>query len=373
MYAPTQPCDQALLPFGLDLLGPQERFEMEVQQGFLNGLKGFWRDDVYAEVKLQAERLVNFPAAAIETRMQDSDAYLLYAWLERRMQQFKYRGRWGLETIADRHKAEINRLLPEGPDATGAESRVPGYVKDIDVHQHPGGLWSDAANAVAHEWYQSGASFSGVSTDVMVDHYVETVAKLLALPHGRVLDIGCTLGRMTLALKKALPEAYVEGIDVCEPAIRLARAKALRSDLEVTFRQANAEAVPHPEASFDVVGAHWLFHELPKAAIGATLDEMRRLTKPGGAIVIFDMQHVPGGAVGLWLHEGYAIRNNEPYAVGYAGMDMHVELLARSFSDVQMWDFDPATGSTGWLETLPAKRTHYSTVITARVPDIHGR
>src|SRR5262249_12998012 len=157
------------------------------------------------------------------------------------------------------------------------------------------------------------------------------------------------------------PQAHVEGIDVCEPALRLAKAKARRENLHVEFRQASCEKLPYADASFDVVGSHWLFHELPKEAISNTLDEMKRLTKKGGAVIVFDMQHVPGGSVGLWLHEGYAIRNNEPYAPGYANLNMKQELEDRGFEDVKMLDFDPATGATGWLDNLPEKRTHYST------------
>jgi SAM-dependent methyltransferase len=355
-------------PFGLEILTNEQRFEMDVYQAFLNGAKGFWRDDVYARVKSEASSLANQSPTNIELKMRESDAYFLYSWLERRMQQFKYAGRWGLETMAEAHMHDIERLLPEDGDAKGAADSVPYYVKELDVHQHPGGLWTSPANAVAHEWYQSGASFSGVGTDVMVDYYSKTVLELMPRKDARVLDMGCTLGRMTLAIKKAAPAAYVEGIDVCEPALRLAKAKAKRDNLDVTFRLANCEEVPHPDASFDVVGSHWLFHELPKKAIKNTLDEMKRLTRKGGAVIVFDMQHVPGGSIGLWLHEGYAVRNNEPYAAGYAGIDMTKELKDRGFVDIKLLDFDPGTGATGWLEDLPSKRTHYSTVITARKP-----
>ncbi len=352
-------------PFGLEVLSDRERFETNVYQGFLTGVKAFWRDQAYAATVERARSLGEAAPAEIEARMKDEPAYFLYAWLERRMQQFKYSGRWGLETLADAHQEAIDALLPAGADAEGASERVPYYVRELDVHQHPGGLWSGTANAVAHEWYQGGSSFSGVSTDVMVDHYVATVRDLMPAD-GRVLDVACTLGRMTLALKKAMPQAHVEGIDVCEPAIRLARAKAARAGLDVTFAQENSEALPHDDETFDVIGSHWQFHELPKRAIARTLDEMKRVARKGGAVVIFDMYHVPGGPIGQWLHEGYGVRNNEPYAPGYVSLDMKEELARRGFSDIKLWDFDPSTGKHGWFEDLPAKRTHYSTVITAR-------
>jgi SAM-dependent methyltransferase len=357
--------------FGLDLLSREDRFQMNVYQGLIAGVKAFWRGDLYAEVKAEAETVPAQDVVTLERAMQERPAYFLYSWMERRLQQFKYSGRWGLEVVAERYGAQIDARLPPPDPHEQAAVPLPFYIRDIDVHQHPGGLWTAAANVVAHEWYQTGASFSGVSTDVMVDHYTETVRAAMP-PNGRVLDIACTNGRTTLALKRAMPGATVEGVDICEPAVRLCRAKAAAAGLDITFTVANAEALAYPDASFDVVASHWMFHELPLAAIDAVLAEFRRVVKPGGSIMVFDMQHIPGGLPGLWLHTGYGVRNNEPFAPGYASLDMTAKLAALGFVDVRLWDFNPGNGTTGWVETLPAQRTHYSTMIVARLPDAAG-
>lgn len=351
-------------PFAIDVLDRDERFTMAAYQGFLTGVKGFWRTDLYASVAEQAKPLSNQQPAEIEAAMGDDPSYYLYAWLERRLQQMKYAGRWGLMTKAHEHEADIDRLVPA--ELRDADAPVPpGYVADIDVHQHPGGLWSSRAAAVAHEWYQTGTSFSGVGTDTMVDHFVGTIARLTP-KGGKVLDLACTLGRMSMAMKRAMPESEVIGLDVSGPAIEVARAKAAQAGLDVGFEVVNVEKLPYADASIDTIGNHWLFHEMPIDAIGNVLDETMRVLKPGGATVIFDMNHTPGGAIGLWLHMGYSARNNEPFGPGYALMDMRAELTKRGFVGIEMWNFNPEDASLTWVDELSPRRTHINTVILAR-------
>ena len=57
-------------------------------------------------------------------------------------------------------------------------------------------------------------------------------------------------------------------------------------------------------SSVDLVASHWLYHEMPPRAIRAALREARRVLRPGGALMAYDMYLVPGGAVGRWLHAG---------------------------------------------------------------------
>ncbi len=350
--------------FALEVLSRDEAFTLGTYQAFIAGVKGYWRSDLYSRVKARAGGLTNVPIEDIEREMSSHPDYFLYSWLERRLQQFKYSGRWGLEAMALAHEAEIDRLLPLDGRPDIPVEQLPTYVRDPDIHQHPKGLWSAAANVVAHEWYQTGASFSGVSSDVVVQHHI---GKLLPLvPHiGKILDLACTLGRVSIALKRALPKAEIVGVDVCEPAVRMSRAKAKARGLEIEFRQADGEALPFADGTFDGVSAHWLFHELPKQSISNVLDELRRVLKPGGALVICDMVHIPGGRLAQWFHVGHAHRNNEPYAIGLSELDFKVALESHGFRGVEMSDFNPEDRSTEWVEELPEKRTHYMTMVVA--------
>ena len=91
------------------------------------------------------------------------------------------------------------------------------------------------------------------------------------------------------------------------------------------------------------------------------------MLKKGGGFMAYDMYLVPGGAIGRWLQAGYAARNNEPFAHTYAGMDMKSRAARRRDSPISRCGSrtrsrDEAVKAGG----LPAARTHYMTMITAK-------
>ena len=106
-----------------------------------------------------------------------------------------------------------------------------------------------------------------------------------------VLDLGCGTGTLSILMAEHVgPEGHVVGIDLSPRMLATARRKASGSNL--TFRQANAEALPYPDASFDVVTATYTLHEMPRQARANALRECRRVLKPEGRLVVVDV-HIP--------------------------------------------------------------------------------
>lgn len=98
-----------------------------------------------------------------------------------------------------------------------------------------------------------------------------------------VLDLGCGSGGVSRALVAAgVPEVY--GLD---PSPYLLREAAGRVP-GVRFVQGLAERNPFPDASFDGVGACFVFHEIPTAEGDVALDELRRVLVPGGTLVLVE-------------------------------------------------------------------------------------
>jgi SAM-dependent methyltransferase len=82
------------------------------------------------------------------------------------------------------------------------------------------------------------------------DLLVETV---LARGSRNVLDIGCGTGATTLAIARAMGGGNTIGVDISEPMLALARARAERERVEATFVRADAETHAFAPGSFDTI------------------------------------------------------------------------------------------------------------------------
>jgi len=107
-----------------------------------------------------------------------------------------------------------------------------------------------------------------------------------------VLDVGCGAGQT--ALPMARNGSLVTGIDIASNLIEEARKRARAEGLSVQFDEGDAEDLPYPDESFDIVfsliGA--MFAPQPDKVAA----EFARVTRPGGRIVMGNW--TPSGFVG---------------------------------------------------------------------------
>jgi len=83
--------------------------------------------------------------------------------------------------------------------------------------------------------------------DLLVDAVADSMA-------ASVLDVGCGAGATTLAVAKRLaPRARCVGVDISEPLIDTARARAEREGIRASFIRADAQTHAFEPASFDMV------------------------------------------------------------------------------------------------------------------------
>lgn len=105
-------------------------------------------------------------------------------------------------------------------------------------------------------------------------------------PGMRVLDVASGPGASPLAIAKAVgPDGHVTSTDLLPEMLHLIEEQVAGAGLSnVTVEQADAEALPFPDASFDAVTCHIgvvYFADVLKALRG-----MRRVLKPGGQVTL---------------------------------------------------------------------------------------
>ncbi|MGH2602529.1 MAG: class I SAM-dependent methyltransferase, partial [Dehalococcoidia bacterium] len=108
-------------------------------------------------------------------------------------------------------------------------------------------------------------------------------------PGERLLDIGCGTGTLGLLAKRIVPGSVVVGVDGDPKILAIARRKAARERLDVTFDEAMAYDLPYADRSFDAVVSSLVFHHLTPDQQAATLAETLRVLRPGGAFVVADL------------------------------------------------------------------------------------
>jgi phosphatidylethanolamine/phosphatidyl-N-methylethanolamine N-methyltransferase len=110
---------------------------------------------------------------------------------------------------------------------------------------------------------------------------------------GRILDVGIGTG---ISLTGYSPKNRVVGVDYCEPMLRKAHARVAEHSLAHVEALAvmDAQQRAFPDAVFDAVVAQYVITTVPDPE--AALDEIARVTKPGGEIVL--VNHL-GAEMGL--------------------------------------------------------------------------
>jgi SAM-dependent methyltransferase len=96
----------------------------------------------------------------------------------------------------------------------------------------------------------------------------------------RVLDVACGAGNTALAAARRFAE--VVGVDYVPALLARGRERAAAERLPVAFQEGDAEALPFPDASFDIVLSTFGVMFAPHHAKSA--QEMLRVVRPGGRI-----------------------------------------------------------------------------------------
>lgn len=111
-------------------------------------------------------------------------------------------------------------------------------------------------------------------------------------PGERFLDVACGAGQLVIPASRAGIDAT--GVDIATNLIGQARGRATAEHLPARFDEGDAEDLPYPDASFDVVSSlvGAMFAPRPERVAA----ELLRVCRPGGRIVMGNW--TPSGFVG---------------------------------------------------------------------------
>jgi 2-polyprenyl-3-methyl-5-hydroxy-6-metoxy-1,4-benzoquinol methylase len=150
----------------------------------------------------------------------------------------------------------------------------------------------DRALKAKHAAIWASGSYPTVVDDVVAPLGGFLVDAVDVRPGQHVLDVAAGTG--TSALPAARLGAHVTATDLTPELLDVGRADATREGLDITWQTADAEALPYPDSTFDVVlsaiGVMFAPHHQQAA------DELVRVCRPGGTIAVLNW--TPEGFIG---------------------------------------------------------------------------
>jgi ubiquinone/menaquinone biosynthesis C-methylase UbiE len=149
---------------------------------------------------------------------------------------------------------------------------------------------TDHNQKIVRQFTRWAQPFSELAAHTQADGMRRTLAAARLTPDTRVLDVACGPG--IVACAAAAIAGHVTGIDLTPAMIEQARLRQAREELDnMTWQTGDATGLPFAEASFDTVLTRYSFHHLTEPA--CALREMKRVTRPGGRIVVIDATPSP--------------------------------------------------------------------------------
>ena len=257
---------------------------------------------------------------------------------------------------ADEYLSEMEAADKTGPGTLDIPTNfdVPAYTRH-EIHIQPGGYVGDPfAGHIYH--YGTNSFYISVIGHNEQDQVHKSTAGRLPLPEDgkvkRILDMGCGIGQMTVALKERFPDAEVWGIDVGAPMVRYAHLRANKLGVGANFAQRLAEDTKFPDNYFDIVTSYIMHHELPAEITRKVIAEAQRVTRPGG--VYYPIDFMSGGnksparmMYGRWYDHRW---NNEVWSLEYHNINFTEEIGRRGFTVVK--NAKPALPGFGVRHTI---------------------
>lgn len=135
--------------------------------------------------------------------------------------------------------------------------------------------------------HEANVAITGESPEYFSEYKIADLADLLnrmELPTTKILDFGSGIGNSLPYLRKYFSSSELSCADVSARSIEIAQTRFPGQENYVLIDQ----SIPLPTASQDVVFSACVFHHIPHEQHLHWLAELRRITKPGGVLAIYE-------------------------------------------------------------------------------------
>jgi len=112
---------------------------------------------------------------------------------------------------------------------------------------------------------------------------LDVLAGLVPLAARDIVELGCGAAHLTRALLKRHPDSRVTGLEV---DVRQHAKNVAAPQEGLRFVLGGAEAIPFPDASFDLALMLKSLHHVARAMMGQALGEAARVLRPGGHLYV---------------------------------------------------------------------------------------
>jgi len=120
--------------------------------------------------------------------------------------------------------------------------------------------------------------------------------RVIGAAEGRVLEIGIGSG-LNFPLYGGAVTSVI-GLEPSSELLGMARPRAEAASAPITLLDASAETIPLDSGSIDTVVTTWTLCTIPNAV--QALGEMRRVLRPGGALLFVEHGRAPEPGVARW-------------------------------------------------------------------------
>jgi ubiquinone/menaquinone biosynthesis C-methylase UbiE len=119
--------------------------------------------------------------------------------------------------------------------------------------------------------------------NALVNDELDVLAELLPIAGRDIIELGCGAAKLARTLLERHPDSRVTGLEVDERQ----HAKNLSSPQPgLRFVAGGAQAIPFPDASFDVALMLKSLHHVPLPLLAQALGEVARVLRPGGHLYV---------------------------------------------------------------------------------------